>query len=74
MNTPTLPNKFTVEFDAFRKLRFKERLLILFGCNLAAKTRVIVHRREARVFGGTEVHLTKQVNATSQMQQQLSDN
>ncbi len=58
----------TVEFDGFRKLRFKERLLILLGYNLAIKTRVVVHRREARVFGGTTVSLTKQANAMAEAQ------
>lgn len=70
---PKLPNKLTVEFDSFRKLRFKERLQILLGYNIAVQTRVVVHRRDARVFGGTEVHLTKQVDASGQMKQQLTE-
>lgn len=65
-----LPTNFVVEFDGFRRLTFKERLLILIGYNLTTLSKVIVNRRGGSVKAHTAVVLTKQLSAEGQTREQ----
>lgn len=74
MNTPfapKLPNLMVVEFESHRKLSWKERLQILLGYNLLTKVKVLVDRRHTNVRGKAEVHLTKAVDATEQIREDI---
>lgn len=67
-----LGNKFVVEFDGFRKLTLKERLLILIGYNLQTLSKVCVDKRNTSVKARTFVVLTKQVTPEGQAQQETA--
>ena len=71
MNTlqPKLPSRFAVELDSFRALKFRERLKILIGYNLTCSVKLLVDKRDGRVWSEYKVGLTKQRTATEQQRE-----
>jgi hypothetical protein len=61
-----LPNRPLIKFGGFRKLRLKERLLILIGYNLTCSVEVVVDRRNSRVLQRCYVSITKETEAAAQ--------
>lgn len=66
MEEKKLPNKFVVEFDGFRKLTLKERLLILLGYNIKTLSKVVINRRQTSVKARTFVVTTKEISAENE--------
>jgi hypothetical protein len=68
MNTQTqkLPNRFRVNLGFFRPLKFRERIKILIGYNLACDVSLLVDKRSGQVWNHCEVRLTKQATLTEQ--------
>ncbi len=64
MKNAALPNnRFAVDFDAYFKPTFKQRLLLLIGYNLVATSKVFVDRKNEQVKAGTFFNLTDKLTA-----------
>lgn len=64
MKNAALPNnRFAVDFDAFFKPTFKQRLLLLIGYNLVATSKVFVDRKNEQVRAGTSFRLSDKLTA-----------
>lgn len=68
-----LPSRFTVEFEEFKTLTFKERLQILLGYNLRVCSKVMVDRRNESVKAGSTVWLTKETTAQGVINEQVTE-
>lgn len=67
-----LPNKFVVEFDAFRKLTRLERLKILLGYNLLGVAKCVIQRRQGNAYTKLNIQLTKQTTSAGQIRENPS--